>query len=198
MNTSKKLKILVVEDSSKHQEAARQQLAAHSLTVVGAYDEAQDLLQPKVDEDKRDNILRAQFGHCRSGNCKGDEEYKRFRAADKSATEQATTYPDFDVVMLDLMLPASMCGVDGPGGNLEGQEMPLGTILAFLALKYGCKKVAVLTDMNHHRHPASAALDVFDRTRFLIGDASVYLSDNFGQEVKNWGMVLKLLLTGAE
>ena len=40
-----KLKILVIDDSPIHQQAARQQLGeAHNLTVVGSYDEARNLL----------------------------------------------------------------------------------------------------------------------------------------------------------
>ena len=66
----------------------------------------------------------------------------------------------YDVVLTDLLLPATT-DVHGEGTGMVGQEMPLGTTLAFLALSRGVKYVAVVTDTNHHDHPASAAFDVF-------------------------------------
>jgi len=49
----------------------------------------------------------------------------------------------------------------GEGLDLVGQEMPLGATIALLAICAGVKNVAVVTDKNHHYHPASAALDHF-------------------------------------
>lgn len=161
MNTiTKKLNILVVEDTFKHQQAARLQLADHNVTVVGTYREGNDLLKPTTDWEKFEILPK-------------EVSYKERIAA-------CTTQPAWDVVLLDQMLPADMCGVNGTGQKLEGQEMPLGTILALLALKNGCKNVVVVTDANHHHHPASAALDAFGgNERFQIGDANVFIT-NYG------------------
>lgn len=132
-NVTKKLSILVVEDTFKHQQAARLQLADHDVTIVGSYAEGNQLIYEN----------------------KGK----------------------WDVVLLDLMLPASMCSLGEQGKVLGGQIMPLGTILALLAIKNGCKCVAIVTDTNHHDHPASAAFDWFGWDAFQVGDVSLYLTN---------------------
>ncbi len=140
MNATQPLKILVVEDSEFHQEAARQQLAGHDLTIAKDYAEAHKLLRGRIYAEN-------------------------------------PSFPQWGIVLVDLMLPASMCGVHGGGESFEGEQMPLGTILAFMALRNGTKKVAVITDTNHHHHPASAALDNFGgRKSFTVGDAKVFIT----------------------
>lgn len=81
-------------------------------------------------------------------------------------------YGDFDVVMTDLMVPASDQAQGREGERFVGQEMPIGAIIALLAISNGVKKVAVVTDMNHHNHPASAAFDCF-RGIGGVGDVTV-------------------------
>jgi len=50
--TNEKLEILVVEDTPKHQEAARQLLANHNVQIVDTFDEATDLLRlPNICDD---------------------------------------------------------------------------------------------------------------------------------------------------
>lgn len=79
------------------------------------------------------------------------------------AQEALLSRNNFDAVLTDLMVPASRQAQGGPGLELVGQEMPLGTTIALLALSVGVKNVAVVTDMNHHHNPASAAFDCFGR-----------------------------------
>lgn len=69
--------------------------------------------------------------------------------------------PSFDVVLTDLMLPASDEEQGPDGMKFVGQEMPLGTTLMLRAIACGVKYVACITDTNHHHHPASAAFDGF-------------------------------------
>lgn len=126
------MKILVFDDTRKHRDAAWILLKGHELTVVGTYDEAEDLL------------MRS---------------------------------PNFDVVMTDLMVPASSHEQGAEGWHFVGQEMPLGSIIALLALAEGVKKVAVVTDTNHHHHPASAALDCFNRVGGS-GDVRIFCTNN--------------------
>lgn len=140
------MKILVIDDSSIHQDAARKQLAdEHDLTVVGNYDDAQFLLG----------------GGDRYGGKK-------------------TGSHGFEVVLCDLLMPASgqMQGKDG--ARLVGQVMPVGIFLALLAAKNGAKHVAVFTDSNHHQHPASACFDSFNPEEskpavFTVGTAKMIL-----------------------
>lgn len=98
---------------------------------------------------------------------------------------------DFEVVLVDLLMPASE-RQQGPKGKvfLE-QEMPVGIFLALLAAKNGAKYVAVLTDSDHHSHPASACFDDFNLeganhpTPFMVAGAKTLLS-NPGNWVKNF------------
>ena len=86
----------------------------------------------------------------------------------------------FDVVLTDMMVPASDRSLGGSARNYAGQEMPLGSIIALQALYAGVKKVALVTDTNHHDHPASAALDSFQggmEKPSLVGDASLYCTN---------------------
>jgi len=148
------MKILVLDDSAKHQFSAKGLLKGHDLKVVGTYDEAEGLL-----------------------------------GAEK-----------FDAFLGDLMLPASSKTLSPDFYSLAGQEMPLGTILALLAMKNGVKYVAVLTDANHHSHPASAAFDVFQPrwtgpfavgdTRILCGgdDFMCYVDEETGAKV-DWAFI---------
>ena len=106
----------------------------------------------------------------------------------------------FDAFLGDLMLPASEKTLSPKAYHFVGEEMPLGTILALLALKHGVKYVAVLTDTNHHMHPASAAFDEFQPrwtgpfavgdTRILCGgdDFVCYVDEETGAKV-DWAFI---------
>lgn len=87
---------------------------------------------------------------------------------------------DFEVVLVDLMMPASNRSMGREGDKFVGQEMPVGVFLALLAAKNGAKYVSLITDTNHHDHPASACIDPFNRrqdmfapAKFTVGGASV-------------------------
>lgn len=101
---------------------------------------------------------------------------------------------EFDVVLVDLMLPASSESQSSKGLDFAGQEMPIGVFLAIKAAMHGAKFVAVLTDTGHHDHPASACLDSFCMHRpFMVGDTKVILTnDNFfmDSDIKNWKKLL--------
>ncbi|MDP1718869.1 MAG: hypothetical protein Q8L24_00365 [bacterium] len=134
------MKILVIDDSGDNQAAARAQLKDHDTTVVGSYDEGQNLVG---------------MSH------------------------------RFDVVLVDLLMPASR-QMQGPRGmGFVGEEMPIGIFLALLAAKNGAKRVAVFTDSDHHVHPASACLDAFNEgegcpTPFTVAGAQMILSNTRG------------------
>lgn len=67
--------------------------------------------------------------------------------------------PPFDVVLTDLLMPAGSVQQGGEGAKYVGQEMPVGFALALMAVLHGAKLVAVVTDLDHHKHPAAAMLD---------------------------------------
>lgn len=83
---------------------------------------------------------------------------------------------EFDVVLTDLMMCGGECSTDIRDKSILEQEMPVGIFLALLASTKGVKKVGLLTDMNHHLHPASAALDDF-RQMLKINNSEVILSN---------------------
>jgi CheY-like chemotaxis protein len=92
---------------------------------------------------------------------------------------------DFEVVLVDLLLPAPATNLCQEGrDSFAGQEMPLGIFLALLAAKNGSEtKVAMFTDASHHAHPASACVDAFQRhetkpQEMRVGTSSLWLVNN--------------------
>lgn len=165
------MKILVFDDSQVNRDAAIAQLKDYDLTVVGTYDEAQKLLTPQFDSKKFETALKLEFGDFDPYYSKDERKKARYLAAEKVAKENATAYPDFDVVLTDLLVPASNQMLR-PDNKFIGQEMPLGIFIGLLAAVIGrAKYVAVFTDSGHHDHPASGCIDKFyddDRMPFPI------------------------------
>ncbi|MCX6716009.1 MAG: hypothetical protein NT077_03250 [Candidatus Taylorbacteria bacterium] len=182
------MKILVFDDNKINQAAARAQLGKdHDLTVVGTYDQAQELLKPQYDYKKASAALKEQFGDFSPYRSNDEAMKARYFAAAKVADEQVTTYPDFDVVLTDLLVPASEQAQGSKGLEFAGEEMPVGIFIGLLAAVKGhAKFVAVFTDSDHHSHPASACFDVFNEgeckpTLFTVGSSKVLLSNT-----RNW------------
>ena len=136
------MKLLVIDDSTIHQQSARQVLAAeHDLMVVGSHDEASKLIHKPYGWEK-------------------DPDFKYW-----------------DAVLCDLLMPAGRNAQGSNGMKYVGVEMPVGWSLAIQAAVNGAKFVAVVTDMNHHDHPASAMLDSLNRKIFTINDAKVLMTN---------------------
>jgi len=163
------MKILVFDDSATHRQSAALTLKGHDVVIVGTYDEAQGALVPKLDHAKTEKYLPDFLKE--AGLPAGFNPYhdtkatpadkKKYADAYKKATDRATMRHNFDVVLTDLLVPASRQAQGPQGEEMVGKEMPLGATIALLAIAVGVKKVAVVTDMNHHNHPASAAFDCF-------------------------------------
>lgn len=180
------MRILVFDDNQTHRAAAQAQLKDHDLTVVGTYDEAQKLLTPQFDYEKASKALKGQFGDFDPYRSDDEAKNAEYSAAKKLANEQATTYPDFDVVLSDLLVPASRQAQ----GSMElvGKEMPVGIFIGLLAaVRARAKYVAIFTDSDHHSHPASACFDAFNcsgesaPTAFTVEGSKVLLSNT-----RNW------------
>jgi CheY-like chemotaxis protein len=143
------MKILVIDDSQVHLDAARAQLSNHDLVTAQSYDEAMQIMFDIGRHHERIDGTRQQF----------------------------------DVVLVDLLMPASAAMQNDPRLNLVGQEMPVGIFLALLAAKHGAKFVGLFSDASHHNHPASSCLDAFNKhermpTPFYIGECKVILTNN--------------------
>lgn len=148
------MKILVLDDKPIQRDAANILLAGHDLTIVSTFDEAAEVL-----ELKEDNVAWGRLFDERGGQKLEGKERGMFL---KRCKREATKYPDFDVVLTDMMMPASRRNLckEARSKYLE-QEMPLGLVVALLALRNGIKNVAIVSDMNHHTHPVAAAFDYF-------------------------------------
>lgn len=164
------MRILVIDDSMTHRKAAEILLKDHDATIVATYDEAQKLLTKQIDWEKLSSQMIVE------GLSDESPRDATWNAAYERAKEDATTRPNFDAVLCDLLLPASEQAQGKKGRVHVGTEMPLGTTLAFLALAAGIKRVAVVTDTNHHNHPASAAFDHF-KGAFSAGDVRVFCTN---------------------
>lgn len=86
----------------------------------------------------------------------------------------------WDVVFCDLLMPAGS-RAQGQGKIFVGQEMPVGWALALLAARNNIGLIAVVTDMNHHHHPASAMLDHTNDHIFKIDGSKVLMTNNSGR-----------------
>ncbi|OGD61304.1 hypothetical protein A3A71_03995 [Candidatus Berkelbacteria bacterium RIFCSPLOWO2_01_FULL_50_28] len=183
------MRILLFDDNRIHLAAAQAQLKNHDLTVVDTYDEAQRLLTPQCDYQKASVALKLQFGDF--DPYRSDDEAKKaeYFTSVEAANEQATTYPNFDVVLTDLLVPASQQAQGPDGAQFMGQEMSVGIFIGLLAaVRAGAKYVAVFTDCSHHSHPASACFDAFNYdggesapTAFTVEGSKVLLSNT-----RNW------------
>lgn len=105
----------------------------------------------------------------------------------------------FDIVLLDLLVPASAKMMGGKGEKFIGQEMPVTPFLLLLALQRGVKRIGILTDAGHHDHPASACLDMFRGQSVGVGDVRIVLSNaDVGEKdhvrTKYWDQVVEKLI----
>ena len=104
---------------------------------------------------------------------------------------------EFDIALLDLLMPAETTTL-GSNAIAEhaGREIAIGFPL-ILALAGSVKAIAVATDMNHHNHPMSAAVDWFPGGRKLVVNGTVVriMHSPMDQDgCKDWTEVLKRLL----
>jgi CheY-like chemotaxis protein len=101
----------------------------------------------------------------------------------------------YDAVLTDLMLPASSetLGTEAIE-KYVGQEMPLGFVLVFLASAAGTKRIGVVTDLNHHAHPVSAALDHLRKPHTINGATVIFANTAMTSDGKDWRQVLESLL----
>jgi len=210
------MRVLVIDDNATNREAAKQTITGHDLTVVDGWDAAVELLQVRYDEEAiQAKLVASGFAPTADALSSGFsrpwtqeqkdawtswwDEYKKIK--------QTCRIPYWDVVLCDLLMPASRETMGPDGMPFVGQEMPLGMALALLAALNGAHYVAVVTATNHHHHPASAMLDRLsaaywdDRQEpnFVVNGAKAMFVHHPSYEVggknaKHWGKVLLRLL----
>ena len=156
------MRILVIDDNQLHQTSARQTLGGHDVTIVGTYDEAHKLLQEPSASREAVNAELKRLGFKEPYDRNATKEEREATWKEKARLEkELCPPPSFDVVLSDLLMPASKMSMGDKGFKYVGQEMPVGFAIALMASLHGVKYVAVVTDTNHHDHPASAMLDTF-------------------------------------
>ena len=100
----------------------------------------------------------------------------------------------FDVVLTDLHLPMSSKTM---GSKFKlGELVPYGILLMVEAARQGAKHVAVVTDLNHHDDPFSAAFDHYSHFPVQIEGAKVVMmhAPMNGDGSKNWAAALSQLI----
>lgn len=98
----------------------------------------------------------------------------------------------FDVVLTDLELPMSshMLG----SGFVLGKPEPYGYAIAMEAARNGCKKIAIVTDGNHHSGPHQATFDRFIQAPIKIEGATLLMQfASTVDDAKCWRTSLKRL-----
>lgn len=162
----KKQNILVIDDNSNHLATAQQTLAdSHFVTYCATHEEAVELLRPKYDYEQQ-KLLMDKY----KAQGLGFKEYYR-----RTKDESRLAY--WDVVLTDLLMPAGPMMQGAVGRQFVGQEMAVGWALALEAARCGAKYVAVVSDANHHDHPASAMLDDIHDHIFTIDGARVLMTN---------------------
>lgn len=189
----KRLKILVVDYSAQNLRGAAVLLKDHELTLAGSFDEAKTALSTTIDHDKFER-LKMEAGFTQYPEKGTADEKSAWRSQRDELAESACNRPDFDVVLTDLFLPASGEAQGQVGRSLVGQSMPIGTFIVLYAMKAGVKKIALVTNMNHHNHPASAAVDclngrpiAFEGVRILATNqpSGASFDESSGQELSD-------------
>lgn len=66
----------------------------------------------------------------------------------------------YDAFLTDLFLPAERTTLAPDAYQFIGQEIPVGLVLALAAAQRDVPFIGLATDVNHHKHPMSAALDL--------------------------------------
>jgi CheY-like chemotaxis protein len=133
------MKILVLDSKWINRKAAKEQLKDYDLTVVRTSEEAQKLLTPKIDYEKGLKWLRSQFGDFCPYHSSVDEKKKtEYFETEKKSKELATIYPNFDVVLSDIVL-----------------------IGLLAAVRARTKYIAVFVDNDHRSHSVSDFFDSF-------------------------------------
>ena len=99
----------------------------------------------------------------------------------------------FDVALIDLMMPAETMTLGERGMEYIGQSIMVGYPLSIFLAQSGVNRVVVVTDTNHHDHPASAIMDHM-RPVNINGSVVKYLHARIIDGCKDWGAAFDELM----
>lgn len=95
---------------------------------------------------------------------------------------------DVDILLTDMMMPGEEDN-QGTRGDGVGALLPMGTFVVLKALEVGTKRIVVVSDTNHHNHPAAHAIEQLkggEQVSFLCGYSCPLQKDGS----KNWAIAL--------
>ena len=115
--------------------------------------------------------------------------------------------PPYHVLLTDLMMPKGGRETMGPEGmKYIFDLLPFGFPLVFLAAKRGIPYIGIVTDVNHHNHPISAAIDPISGAYWSEAESGANLYKVNGSRLgifhapftaddrKDWNKVLEVLV----
>ena len=200
------MKILVIEDKKIHRDSAVQTLAGHEVVIVDSYAKGIEALSTSVDYQLMER-LATEAGHGKYPHGSPDEVKSAWQKVENNLREQARNRPDFDAVLVDMMMPMDSDTL-APGVFNYKEQVAYGFVLALRACQVGAKYVAMVTDTNHHKAPLSAALDKLGSAYYsgheplfeINGAKALFVHTPFTEkgagEAKDWGRVLQHLIDG--
>lgn len=196
-----KKRVLVIDHDAGNLVAAKKQLGQdYDLVTVSKASEARKLLTPQKDYELSRELMKkklAAAGLSEEYNPWRDEadgaEGRKalYEKLSTEAAKQATTFPAFDIVMTDNFMPAERDGQGTEGLSLVGQMIPVGLVLAIMALKANVATIIIASRDNHHAHPITWAMDAIlgGHGRIKCGCEKVEVD---GKYVKDWKKTLEV------
>lgn len=151
------MKILVIEDKEMHRKSAQETLTGHDVTIVSSFDEGMNAMDRGIDYDLKKR-LASEAGHGGYPHDTTDAEKAAWQKRDDELGERARRRPNFEAVLVDMMMPMSRGGA-ASSKYQSGVEVPYGFVLVLVAAQMGAKYIAMVTDTNHHHSAMSASLD---------------------------------------
>ena len=179
------MKILVIDDKKENRVAAREKFAEHEITTIGSYDKAIRLINREVDPY---DVYMALGRHWNGIgiNCDSAFMFKEKELKPKF---------DFDIVLVDLMMPASDYSMGDNREHSRRESMPYGfPLMIKIAMKHSkrVKAIAIVSDVNHHNHAMSATLDDLGGNISMNGVCCMFINAfNSEDGSKLWDYALK-------
>ena len=110
------------------------------------------------------------------------------------AVQRVQGKSEFDVALLDLLMPAETNKLGGKGMQHLGSEIDVGTKLSVKRALMGIPRIAVATDTGHHDHPVSAMVDWFGEPFSVGGSTLLWMHAPMIEGKKNWREILNRLM----
>lgn len=96
---------------------------------------------------------------------------------------------DIDIIMTDIMMPGEDAGQGASGMEYVGELIPVGLVIALLAIQSNIPEIFIVSDTGHHDHPIIWAMDSLRNGNKI---KCIYRAKQVGEEwIKDWKTVLE-------